>query len=106
VTDKEDDMQEIPSTAAWSLHGEQAVLVEAARTLRSGATLEVYRSHPLDGYPMFGVARLLEAIAHSLHVSDDVHHTVVSAAMEIADHVTTYVLPMVRAADGERNVEP
>ncbi len=57
-------MQEVPSTAARSLHGEQAVLVEAARTLRSAVTLEVYRSHPLDEYAMFGAARLLEAIAH------------------------------------------
>lgn len=99
-------MQEFPSTAAWSLHGEHAVLVEAARTLRSALTLEVYRSHPLDEYARFGVARLLEAIAHSLRVGDDLHHTVVSAAMEIADHVMTYVLPMVQAGDGERNVGP
>lgn len=99
-------MQEVPSTAARSLHGEQAVLVEAARTLRSAVTLEVYRSHPLDEYAMSGAARLLEAIARSLHVGDDVHHAVVSAAMEIADHVMTYVLRVVRAVDGERTVGP
>jgi len=52
---------------------------------------------------MFGVARLLDAIAYSLRVGDDVHHDVVSGAMEIADHVLTYVLPVVRA---ERNARP
>jgi hypothetical protein len=97
-----DPVQEFPSTAPWSLHGEQARLVEAARTLRSGAALEVCRSYPLDEYVMFGVARLLDAIAHSLRVGDDVHHTVVSGAMEIADHVLTYVLPTVRQ-NGHRN---
>jgi hypothetical protein len=95
-------VQELPSTAPWGLHGEQARLVEAARTLRCGVALEVYRSPPLDGYAMFGVARLLDAIAYSLRVGDDVHHTVVSGAMEIADHVLTYVLPAVRQ-DGHRN---
>jgi hypothetical protein len=89
-------MQELPSTAPWSLHGEQTRLVEAARTLRCGVALEVYRSQPLDEYAMFGVARLLDAIAYSLRIGDDVHHTVVSGAMEIADHVLAYALPAVR----------
>jgi hypothetical protein len=89
-------MHELPSTAPWSLHGEQARLVEAARTLRCGAAPEAGRSRPLDEYVMFGVARLLDAIAYSLRVGDDVHDTVVSGAMEIADHVMTYTLPAVR----------
>jgi hypothetical protein len=70
----------------------------------------VDRSHPLDECAMFGVARLLDTIAYPLRVGDDVRHTEVSAAMEIADHVLTYVLPAVRQ-DGhpnepERNAEP
>jgi hypothetical protein len=67
----------------------------------------------MDEYAMFGVARLLDAIAYSLRIGEDVHHTVVSGAMEIADHVMTYVLPMVRAGHGNghrtdpgRNVAP
>jgi hypothetical protein len=103
-------MPDLRNTAPWSLHGEQARLVEAARTLRSGAALQVYRSHPPDEYVMFGVARLLDAIAYSLRTGDDVHHTVVSGAMEIADHVLRYVLPVVRENghrnDPERNARP
>jgi hypothetical protein len=103
-------MQEFPSTAPWSLHGEQERLVEAARTLRSGVTLGAYRTHSRDEYAVFGVARLLDAIAFSLRIGDDVHHTVVSGAMEIADHVLTYVRPMVRenghANDPEGNAGP
>ena len=95
-------MQEFQNTAPWSLHGEQTRLVAAARTLRSGIALELYRSHPLDEYAMFGVARLLDAIAYSLRTGDGMNHTVVSGAMEIADHVMTYVLPMVHE-NGHRN---
>jgi hypothetical protein len=92
-----------PSTAPWSLHGEQERLVEAARILRYGIELGLYRSNPLGEYGMFGVARLLDALAHSLHTRNDVHHTVVSAAMEVADHVVTYLLPMVQAVRGREN---
>jgi hypothetical protein len=91
------------SATPWGLHGEQARLVEAASILRCGIELELYRSNPLGEYVMFGVARLLDALAHSLRSGDDVHHTVVSAAMEIADHVTTYLLPMVQAGPGREN---
>jgi hypothetical protein len=101
VTDREEQVSS-PATP-WGLHGEQARLVEAARILRCGIKLELFRSNPFGEYVMFGVARLLDALAHSLRSGDDVHHTVVSGAMEIADHVTTYLLPMVQAGHGREN---
>jgi hypothetical protein len=45
---------------------------------------------------MIGLARLLDDLAFSLHVGGEVHHAVVSGAMDIARHVMRYLLPMVR----------
>ena len=46
---------------------------------------------------MFGMARLLDAIAFSMYVDGAVHHTVVSGAPEISRHVLHYLLPAVRS---------
>ncbi len=54
---------------------------------------------------MFGLARLLDDLAFSLHVGDEVHHVVVSGAMDIARHMTRYLLPTVQA-DGHRGPVP
>jgi len=83
--------------AAWSIHGDPALLVEAARKLRRGIEVGVYRSHPPGEYAMLGLARLLDAVAFSMHVDGAVHHTVVSGATEIAHHVLRYLLPTVPA---------
>jgi hypothetical protein len=45
---------------------------------------------------MFGLARLLDAVAFSMHIDGAVHHTVVSGATEVAHHVLTYLLPTTR----------
>jgi hypothetical protein len=80
----------------WSIHGDPALLVAAARKLRLGIDQGTYRSHPPGEYAMFGIARLLDAIAFSMHVDGAVHHTVASSAAEIAHHVVDYLLPAVR----------
>jgi hypothetical protein len=84
------------ATSSWSIHGDPALLVEAARKLRLGIEIGVYRSYPPGEYAMFGLARMLDAVAFSMHVDGAVHHTVVSSATEIAHHVLRYLLPTVR----------
>ena len=78
---------------SWGIHGDPALLVAAAKQLRLGIERGFSHSHPTDEYAMFGLARLLEAIAFSMHVDSAVHHTVVSGATEVAHHVLTYLLP-------------
>ena len=80
-------------TSSWGLHGDPALLVEAARRLRLGIEKGVYRSQPPGEYAMFGIARLLDAIAFSMRVDGGAHAGVVSAATEVAQHVLKYVLP-------------
>jgi hypothetical protein len=82
------------ATSSWGIHGDPAPLVEAARRLR--LETGVYRSHPPGDYAMFGLARLLDAVAFSMHIDGVVHHTVVSGATEVAYHVLTYLLPTTR----------
>jgi hypothetical protein len=93
------------TTSSWGVHGDPALLVEAARKLRLGIEMGVYRSHPPGEYAMFGVARLLDAVASSMHIDGAVHHTVVSSATEIAHHVLTYLLPTVRTDPGHASRE-
>lgn len=99
----------------WTIHGDhRLVLAEAARVLRWGIELRVGDPHPLSEYHMLGLARLLDALAFSLQTGDEVHHVVVSRAVEMARHVTTYLLPMLQASaprprpreqlDGDRTV--
>jgi hypothetical protein len=78
-------------TRSWGLHGDPALLVEAAQRLRLGIRAGVYRSQPPGEYAMFGVARLLDAIAFSMHVEGATHPRVVTGATEVAHHVLTYV---------------
>ena len=87
-------------TSSWGIHGDPALLVEAARTLRRGIEMGVYRSHPPGEYAMFGVARLLDAVAFSMHIDGAMHYTVVSSATEIAHHVLTYLPAVERACNG------
>lgn len=42
---------------------------------------------------MFGVARLLDAVAFSMYGDSAVHHTVISGATEIAHHVLSFLPP-------------
>jgi hypothetical protein len=79
----------------WGVHGDPALLVDAARKLRLGIEIGVYRSHPPGEYAMFGLARLLDAIAFSMHIDGAVHPATVSGATEIARHVLRYLLPTV-----------
>jgi hypothetical protein len=88
------------ATSSWGVHGDPALLVEAARTLRLGIEMGVYRSHPPGEYAMFGLARMLDAVAFSMHIHGAVHHTVVSGAVEIAHHVLRYLLPTIQAELG------
>ncbi|GAA0947931.1 hypothetical protein [Virgisporangium aurantiacum] len=81
------------TTSPWGLRGDPALLVEAARRLRLGIEKGVYRSQPPGEYAMFGIARLLDAIALSMRVDGRTHTGVVSAANEVAQHVLKYVLP-------------
>jgi hypothetical protein len=92
--------------ATWGVHGDQDLLVEAARILRYGLESGVIRSHLSGEYAIFGLARLLDALAFSLHRGNEVHHTVVSGAMEIAHHVKTYLLPSVRAHARGQDQQP
>jgi hypothetical protein len=41
------------TTSSWGVHGDPALLVEAARKLRLGIEMGVYRSHPPGEYAMF-----------------------------------------------------
>jgi hypothetical protein len=84
------------ATSPWGIHGDPALLVEAARRLRLGIEMGVYRSHPPGEYAMLGLARLLDAVAFSIHIDGAVHHTVVAGATEIAHQVLAYLLPTTR----------
>lgn len=77
---------------SWTIQGDRALLVEAARELRLRIDRGVHRPHPPGEYAMFGVARLLDAIAFSVHVDGAVHHTVVPRGTEIAHHVLDHLL--------------
>ena len=90
----------------WGVHGDPDVLVEAARILRHGLELGIFRPRPPGEYALLGLARLLDALAFSLHRGNEVHHTVVSGAMEIARHVTTYLPPSVRADARGQDQQP
>jgi len=79
--------------SSWGIHGDAGLLVEAARRLRLGITSGVYRLHPPGEYAMFGIARLLDAVAFSMRVDGATHPRVVSSATEVAHHVLTYRLP-------------
>jgi hypothetical protein len=81
------------ATSSWGLHGDPGLLVEAAARLRRGIEAGVYRSHPPGEYAMFGVARMLDAIASSMRIDGRMQLTVVSSATEVAHHVLTYVHP-------------
>lgn len=83
--------------SSWGIHGDPALLVEAARKLRLGIEMGVYRAHPPGEFAMMGLARLLDAVAFSMHIDGAVHHTVVSGATEIAHHVLRYLLPTARS---------
>ncbi len=83
--------------SSWSIHGDPALLVDAARRLRTGIEAGIYRSHPPGEYAMFGLARMLDAVAFSMHIDGAVHHTVVDGATEIAHHVLRYLLPTLPA---------
>ena len=89
----------VVATAAWAIHGDPVLLVDAARKLRLGIAQGVYRSHPPGEYAMFGLARLLDAIAFSMHIDGAVHHTVVDRATALAPHGLT---PRVTAGRGRR----
>jgi hypothetical protein len=85
------------STRSWSITGDPVLLINAARKLRLGVEVGAYGSHPPGEYAMFGMARLLDAIAFSMCVDGAVHHTVVSGATEISRNVLDYLLPAVRS---------
>ena len=100
---KTDTSTDINTDAApsWGIHGDPALLVAAAQRLRLGIEQGFYRSHPPGEYAMFGLARLLDAIAFSMHIDGAVHHTVVSGATEVAHHVLTYLLPDLRTTPAQ-----
>lgn len=83
------------ATSSCGIHGDPALLIEAARRLRRAVDMSVYRSDPPCEYAMLGLARLLDAIAFSIHVDGVVHHTVVSSATEVGRHVLRYLLPAI-----------
>ena len=99
----------VPAVAmSCGIHGDPALLVEAARRLRLGIERGVYRSQPPGEYAMFGLARLLDAIAFSMQSDGGVHHTVVAGTTEIAHHVLTYLHPTPdqRRQESDRGPEP
>lgn len=81
------------AVSSWGLRGDPDLIVEAARRLRAGIEQGLYRAQPPGEYAMFGLARLLDAVAYSMRLDSTVHRTVVSGAMEIAHHVLTYLHP-------------
>jgi hypothetical protein len=87
------------TASSWGIDGDPALLVEAARRLRLVIERGLCRSHPPGEYAMFGLARLLDAVAFSMHVNGAVHHTVVSGATEVAHHVLMYLIPSIGKDD-------
>jgi hypothetical protein len=85
--------QPVADAMSWGLHGDPDLLVQAAERLRHGIELGVYRSRPPGEYAMFGVARMLDAIAYSMRMDGALQRTVVSSATEVAHHVLAYVHP-------------
>jgi hypothetical protein len=84
------DHSKSDALSSWGIHGEPDLLVEAARKLRLGIKMGAYHSHPPGEYAMFGIARLLDAIASAMRVSHAPHPQVVSAAAEVAHHVLSF----------------
>lgn len=80
---------------SWGIRGDQRLLVDSARVLRCGIKAGVHCSHPHGECAMFGIARLLDAIAFSLRIGDEVNPAVISGAMEIALYARTYLQPTV-----------
>lgn len=80
-------------TPSWGSHRDPTPLVEAARRLRLGIEKGIYRNQPPGEYAMFGIARLLDAIAFSMRVDGGTHSGVMTAATEVAHHVLTYLPP-------------
>ncbi len=78
-------------TDRWSLHGDPARLTAAARVLRDGDAERLFGTRFPGEFVLFGVARLLDAVAHDLRDHVDLSHAVVSAATEVAEHVLAYV---------------
>jgi hypothetical protein len=80
-----------PPMRAWSIRGDPELLTDAADRLRCGIVRGVYRSQPPGEYAMFGIARLLDSLAHSMRHGAALHHDIVSSATEVARHVITYL---------------
>ena len=77
----------------WTIRGEPALLTGAAAELRS-APLGRADGAPLPGeFVMFGLARLLDALAAAMWGSRELPHDVVSAAEELSRLVRTHLRP-------------
>jgi hypothetical protein len=76
-----------------TIRGEPELLVAAAAELR-GAPAGRLDGAPLPGeFVMFGVARLLDALAAAMRGERGLPHDVVSAGEDLARHVLTYLVP-------------
>jgi hypothetical protein len=89
------DQSSTDATSSWGIHGDPALLVEAARGLRRGVEMSVYRSHRPGEFAVLGLARLLDAVAFSVCIDGVVHHAVVSGVTEVGHHVLRYLLPAI-----------
>lgn len=81
------------TASAWGADGDPALLVEAAHRVRLGIETGVYHSHSPGEHVMFGLARLLEAIAMDMRSEGAVHGAVVTGATEIAHLVVDIPAP-------------
>jgi hypothetical protein len=76
-----------------TIRGEPELLVAAAAELRGGPAGRLDGA-PLPGeFVMFGVARLLDALAAAMRGERGLPHDVVSAGEDLARHVLTYLRP-------------
>jgi hypothetical protein len=78
-------------TNYWPIHGDPALLAEAAAALRSARVEQVFAGRFPGEYVMPGIARLLDSLAREMRDNGALGHDVVSAAAEVSRHILAYL---------------
>lgn len=84
--------------AVWDIEGDPDTMIAAADALRRRITAGALTA-PSSELVLFGVARMLDAVAHTLVYRPADCHEVVTSAMDIARCVTSHLVP----AEGKSN---
>jgi hypothetical protein len=78
-------------TNCWPIHGDPALLAEAAAALRSARVEQIFAARFPGEYVLPGIARLLDSLAREMRDNGALGHDVVSAAIEASRHILAYL---------------